>query len=417
MEQIKRVKRVAHLYERRYQTAAGEWRSKYYGIFTCKLKRKRRVFPLGGDLNVAKEALALLLAENVNGKDFDAAIEPERKGYTFTEWVEEYFAKKIDPQKHALGVKREKQSYGILKPFFGNMLLSDIKRSVIMEYRARRLQDVIAVRGKPIKFGGEFRTVSFPTVNRELAFLRSMLNMAEHDEIIEAAPKFKSKGKNNLIKSEKDRRRTRVIMPEEYAAILSHMRRPQQRVLIAWYETAMRHHEPFKLTWDMVDFKKGLLRLPLMDGIKEKCPRRTPISWELQQVLEELLAEQRRVPNVGKFVFTRKNGRPVRDVRTAFDLAKAKALEGGQIENDDIVPHDFRRASITRWTSAGISRDMVEVCSGHKPNGVHDGYINFSDEQLTDAFRELMLPPNERKNHSTPVIQAKPLEHARVVSY
>ena len=42
MEQkFKRVKRVEHLYERRYQTASGECRSKFYGIFTCKLKGKR----------------------------------------------------------------------------------------------------------------------------------------------------------------------------------------------------------------------------------------------------------------------------------------------------------------------------------------------------------------------------------------
>jgi len=83
MDQIKRVKRVPHLYERCYQTAAGERRSKYYGIFTCKLKRKRRVFPLGGNLEAAKEALALLLADNIkgNGKDL-MPRENTRKGVT-----------------------------------------------------------------------------------------------------------------------------------------------------------------------------------------------------------------------------------------------------------------------------------------------------------------------------------------------
>src|SRR5215467_14632522 len=117
MEQkIKRVKRVAHLYERRYQTASGEWRSKYYGIFTCKLKRKRRVFPLGGDLDAAKEALALLLADNIKGegKDFDAEKENKKRGYTFSEWADEYFAQKVDPEKHVGGVEREKLSYKML---------------------------------------------------------------------------------------------------------------------------------------------------------------------------------------------------------------------------------------------------------------------------------------------------------------
>src|SRR5262249_46367409 len=123
----------------------------------------------------------------------------------------------------------------------------------------------------------------------------------------------------------------------------------------------------------------------------------TPISWELRQVLEELQEEQKKIPNVTRLVFTRKNGRPIKDIRTAFDLAKARALEQQQIEDDDIVPHDFRRSAISRWTAIGIPRDIVEAASGHKPNGVHEGYINFTDEQLTDAFRELMLPPDQRQ--------------------
>ena len=109
-------------------------------------------------------------------------------------------------------------------------------------------------------------------------------------------------------------------------------------------------------------------------------------------MLEELRAEQRRIPNVGNFVFTRPNGRPIKSIRTAFDMA----LEGARL--DDIVLHDFRRTAITRWTAMGIPRDVVMTCSGHKPSGVHDGYINFSDEQLVEAFREkgLMLSPAQR---------------------
>jgi hypothetical protein len=76
---------------------------------------------------------------------------------------------------------------------------------------------------------GEAKTVSFVTINREMAFLRFMLNMAKDDEIIEAAPKFKSRGKNTLIKSEKDGKRDRVATGEEYRGLLDNMRRPAQR--------------------------------------------------------------------------------------------------------------------------------------------------------------------------------------------
>jgi integrase len=173
------------------------------------------------------------------------------------------------------------------------------------------------------------------------------------------------------------------------------MGREQQRYYTALWESSMRLREPIQLTWDKIDFKKNMIRLNAED-VKERWPRRTPITWELRQVLEELKEEQKRVPNLGGYVFTRKNGKPIRNVREAWLLAVEKAVDKEELQNNDVVPHDLRRSAITRWTSIGIPRDIVMTCSGHKPSGVHDGYINFSDEQLTGAFRELMLPPAQR---------------------
>jgi hypothetical protein len=38
------------------------------------------------------------------------------------------------------------------------------------------------------------------------------------------------------------------------------------------------------------------------------------------------------------------------------------------------------------------------AASGLKPNGVHDGYVNFSDAQLIEAFSKagLMSPPKAK---------------------
>jgi hypothetical protein len=129
-QKLKRVKRVEHLYERAYRTASGEKRVKFYAIFTCKLKHKRRVIALGGDFDAAKEELAQLLADNLrgDGKDFDAVGEPQQQGLTFREWAQDYFKNKIDPTRKAGGLERERRSYKPLLAFFGDMLLTDIKR-------------------------------------------------------------------------------------------------------------------------------------------------------------------------------------------------------------------------------------------------------------------------------------------------
>jgi integrase/recombinase XerD len=144
--------------------------------------------------------------------------------------------------------------------------------------------------------------------------------------------------------------------------------------------------------------------------VKENYPRRTPISWELREVFLEIKEEQKRITNLGGYVFTRKNGQPVKSIRMAFEFARKEA----KLKN--IVPHDLRRTAITRWSELGIPRDMVMAASGHKPANAHDRYLNFSDKQLTDAFKVLMIPPEER-NLFTSRLHGKSVENANAASY
>jgi hypothetical protein len=102
---------------------------------------------------------------------------------------------------------------------------------------------------------------------------------------------------------------------------------------------------------------------PAEPGAGPKYPRRTPISWELRQVLEEIRAEQRKIPNVGGYVFTRKNGQPIESIRTAFEKARHEA------KLDHVIFHvsEERRslgglisASLrtSSWLQAATSRQM-----------------------------------------------------------
>ena len=161
---------------------------------------------------------------------------------------------------------REKRSFALLESFFSDLSLTDIRKNTIAENRKKRTAE----------------GVGFVTINRELSFLRKLLNVAADQEppLIESVPRFK-------LPSESSRARTGIVNDESLTALLFHMKRPAQRYLITLYETSMRLKEPTKLNWYMVDLKAGILRLPA-EIVKEKHPRRTPISWEFRQVLEEL---------------------------------------------------------------------------------------------------------------------------------
>jgi integrase len=382
-----------HLYRRQYQTAGGEWSTLYYGIFTD-WQGIRRTFPFGNDLQDARDALGELRNRNKGKYDWDAekkrAEDRRRRAVTLSQWGNTYFDHGLSPNELRPGSSdREKRAFALLEPFFGDLPLADIKKSTALEYRKNRKAE----------------GVGFVTVNRELSFLRKLLNVAADQEppLLETVPRFK-------LPNETGQARTRTIDAEEFAAILAHMRRPAQRYLIALYETSMRLNEPMKLKWDMVDLKAGLVRLPA-EVVKEKHPRRTPISWEFCQVLEELRAEQRRLPNVGGYVFTRKNGQPITSIRTAFEKARHEA------KLDHVIFHDLRRTAITRWTDLRIPRDFVMAASGHKPSNVHDRYLNFTDKQLTDAFGIVMISPQERQKLFTSRLHGKSVENGSAASY
>jgi integrase len=358
-----------NLYRRQYQTGNGEWTTLFYAAFVD-WTGKRRTFPLGSDLKTARKELAVLRARNIRREDFDADKVKPRTGLTFTDYGTDYFDGKVDPDKRAGGVEREKRSFKTLKAFFGDMLLSEIDRSKVMEYRAKRSAEPIIRRGKPVA-GSK---ISFSTVNRELAFLRYLLNLAADDGIIDKVPRVK-------LKSERERKRDRIVTDDEYRALLHNSARPVQRVLIALYESAMRSNEVIGLPWPYVDEKAGFIRLPA-EYVKDKKKRTVPISPELRAVLAELRAEQSKVANISNRVFTR-NGRPMKSIRTAFDVAKEKA------GINDLRPHDFRHTCITRWTMAGIPREIIMAASGHASIEMHDRYVNVKEHHLAEFFTKM----------------------------
>ena len=177
----------------------------FYAIFTD-WKRKRRKFPLGDNIEDAQDALGELKIRNKGRYDFDAEkkklAEEQRRAVTFSAWGNRYFKDQLSPKDlRAKSADREKRSFGTLQPFFGELPLAEIKIATVLEYRKRRKAD----------------GVGFVTVNRELAFLRKLLNVATDQDppLIESVPRFK-------LPNEASRVRIETVAPEDYAAILSH---------------------------------------------------------------------------------------------------------------------------------------------------------------------------------------------------
>ena len=239
------------LYLNDHQDTHGQWSRLYYAMFKPWNGTKTKTWPLGDNLDLARAKLKrlrdlnaarveVILDEERERREALAQQQSKKKGISLGEWARHYFDVLAPSfEKRGGTLEREKRLWDKLESHFGPKSLGEIKLTAISEYRIRREKEV-----------------SFVTANRELAFVRYLLNRAMEDGALEVAPRIR-------LKSEKGRARARTVSPDEYGAILANMGRTQQRYLIALYETAMRRDEPLKLTWDKVDFKKGLIRLAL----------------------------------------------------------------------------------------------------------------------------------------------------------
>lgn len=110
-----------HLYERRYQTATGDWSRVYY-VRLKDWKGVRRVFPAGNNLKTARAKRAEYEHRNALREDFD---KEKVKGMTFARWGQMYL------ERYARGKRQrsqiDNQRYVVLlSEYFGHLLLSQI---------------------------------------------------------------------------------------------------------------------------------------------------------------------------------------------------------------------------------------------------------------------------------------------------
>jgi integrase len=164
-------------------------------------------------------------------------------------------------------------------------------------------------------------------------------------------------------------------------------------VVIAANEAALDRGVLLKLTWDCV--RGGLI---VVKGGRDKTggTQKVGISPELNEVLEELQAEYRKIPNTDRRVFTR-NGKPVpaATLRHAFDKAV------GDAEVEDFVFKDFRHCARTRWAASGLPFEVGETGLGHKLRGVAGRYVNLTDNHIRNAFQEMFTRCLHRNQAAT----------------
>lgn len=242
--------------------------------------------------------------------------------------------------------------FNVLLNHFGKKKLRSITHGEIRAYRAARLR-------APTRTG---KQRSIASVNRELALLRRMLNIALRECWIIKNP---FNAGDVLISVADERKRERILTREEEARLLAACtgRRAHLRpIIIAAIDTGCRLGELLKLRWRDVLSDEGTI---IVQAFNTKTMREREVSQtvRLQQEMERLWEASPKDCN--GLVFGIEN-----NIKRAFTSARKEA------GLDDVRFHDLRHTHGSRLDELGFSLAKIGAQLGHTQLQTTLRYVN-----------------------------------------
>jgi len=271
---------------------------------------------------------------------------------TFGEFGERYMEHAKTNKRSWL---RDQQMLGHLYDYFGKeRLLTEVPPVHIEGYKVQR------------------RTkVSGSTVNRELALLKRMFNLAiAWDLFLSANPVRKVKFFREFNTG------LRVVSPEEEMNLLQNASPYLQDLIRFALNTGLRIGEIFSLRWSNLDLNKGILTV---FAPKTEKLRDVPINSETRKVLEAWwLGRKNEV-----VFYNPETGKPFVDLKAGFAVACKKAGISG------VTWHTLRHTFASRLVNSGVDIVTVKELLGHSSLSVTMRYAHTNIDSKRAAVEKL----------------------------
>lgn len=212
------------------------------------------------------------------------------------------------------------------------------------------------------------------TINREIAWLKAVLNRALDDGLIEKNPlvRFKKLPENNI--------HDRFMMDAEEARIEAVMAPEDFEVLAIAADTGLRQGEQFTLAWADVSFEdEGWLSIKEAKGDKR---RSVPLTKRAYEILW-----RRYQTRTCSWVFPNANGKP----RSADNFCQRQfrpALKAAGIEN--LTWHQAGRHTCgSRMALEGVSLQRIAQVLGHSQATISERYSHLLPESARASIMAL----------------------------
>jgi len=256
----------------------------------------------------------------------------------------------------------QEQGLKNLLPFFGDKFLSKITLDDIIAYKKMRKQTVYySNEDKSIT-----KTIKGATINRELACLRHVFNVA----------KLKKKffGENPVRHDEfypEPKLIERILDREEIGRLLESAAPHLRLAITLGLCTGLRKSEILAIKWKNIDFANRLI-------IIEKTKSGRMLEIPMNDVILELLGGLERE---GDFVFHSADSKAghVLDVKRSFDTARRKA------RLPEFRFHDLRHCAGTYMIMGGAPLVTVSRILGHASAKTTERYLHPTEENKRRA--------------------------------
>lgn len=207
----------------------------------------------------------------------------------------------------------------------------------------------------------ELERVAPATVNRKLAFLRSVINAAHREWMwLEQAPKFR------LVPGEVVRRR--FLTPDEVTRLVSVLPRPFADMALFSVATGLRQSNVLGLKWAHVDLARRRVTLP-HEVMKNGLPFSCPLNETAVAVLRTWLGQHE------EYVFSKEL------IRGVASRMWSKALEQAGLA--DVRWHDLRHTWASLMRQAGVGLDDLQELGGWESRSMVQRYAHLDVEHLS----------------------------------
>lgn len=198
-------------------------------------------------------------------------------------------------------------------------------------------------------------------INRSLALLRRMFNIARTDGKIQFMPVVR------LLKEPPPRKG--FLARAQFEHLLSKLPAHLRPLVTFLYYCGVRVGEATQIEWSQVDLDAALIRLEV-EQTKTSEARVVPLPDVLVQVLKKVKKKE-------GLVFSDRNLREEWTVAT-----KAAEMPG-------LLVHDLRRSAIRNLIGAGVPENVAMSISGHKTRAVFDRYNIVDVSDVVSAMSRL----------------------------